>query len=807
MLALPVDSLLPDIVAALQRSPNLIVEAPPGAGKTTRVPPALLDAGFGNVIVLQPRRIAARLAARRVAFERGETLGETVGYQVRFEQIAGPKTRLRFLTEGVLTRKLLSDPELRDTGVVVLDEFHERHMEGDLALALLRRLQSSSRPDLRLVIMSATLAGERISAALGGCPVLRSEGRLYPLEVEYTPASSSPLEQRVAEAVERLIQAQPSGDILVFLPGAYEIRRCERALASLAARRNLLVTPLHGDLSPEEQDRAIEPAPQRKVILSTNVAESSVTIEGVRAVVDSGLHRVAKDSPWTGLPRIEVARIARASAEQRAGRAGRTAPGRVIRLYPQDDFLRRPEHDEPEITRRELTQACLDLHAAGVGGALELEWLDAPPREAVDKAEALLHRLRALDAAGRITALGRRMALLPLHPRLAALALAADELGAMEEGCLAAAALSVGERLPETPPHDALNDISVLIERRIEGRLRQTAQQIRRMLSTGRSQRKSSHADPLRLALLRAFPDRVARRRKGAELRMAGGIALQQAANSTVRKADLLVAVEVEERPDQGLPVARLVCAIEPEWLLDEFAELVTDREAVEWNRATERVDRVSSLLYDGLAIEESRGGVPDAAQAAELLTAKAIEAGLHRFTEMEDLDALRARVAFALQHAPLPAIDDDRIAAALRQACLGLASLRELEAVTREGGFLRILLHSLSKDAARLLDDVAPVRIKLPSGRNAKVHYADGQTPWTASRLQDFFGMRETPRIARGQVNLVVHLLAPSQRPVQTTQDLAGFWERLYPQLRKELSRRYPRHAWPEDPYQVQRG
>jgi len=851
VLVLPVDSLLPEIVASLRRSPNLVIEAPPGAGKTTRVPPALLDAGFGEVLVLQPRRIAARLAARRVAFERGESLGETVGYQVRFEQFAGPKTRLRFLTEGVLTRRLLSDPELQGIGVVVLDEFHERHLEGDLALALLRRLQQTTRPDLRLVVMSATLSrgersrdregavvdlspsparlcstngdtdttapsrsrlrfGERlhseddipVAAALGGCPILRSDGRLFPLEVEYTPHSAAPLEELVVEAVDGLVKSQADGDILVFLPGAFEIHRAQRALAGLAARKNLLLAPLYGDLTPEEQDRAIQPARQRKVILSTNVAESSVTIEGVRAVIDSGLHRVATDSPWTGLPRVEVMRISRSSATQRAGRAGRTAPGTVIRLYSQDDFLRRPEHDEPEILRREITQLCLDLHVAGVGNPLDLEWLDAPPAEAISKAEELLRRLRAVDERGRITPLGRKMAALPLHPRLAALAFAADELGAGAEGCIAAAALSTGERLPETPPHDSPNDLELIVERRPEARLRQVEQQLRRLVHP----RSGGDAVGLRRALLRAFPDRVARRRKGLELRMLGGVAVQQAKNSSVQRARLLVLPEIEERPDLGAPVARLVCAIEPEWLLDEFSELVTDSESVEWNRETERVERVSSLLYGDLVIDESRGGEPDTAQAAELLARKAVEAGLHRWADADALAELRSRVAFAAQYAPLQPLDDAAIQAALQKACCGLASLRELEQATGNGAFLRQLIESLGTGAARQLDEIAPERIRLPSGRHARVHYVEGQTPWVGSRLQDFFGLRDTPRIARDQVNLVVHLLAPSQRPVQTTQDLAGFWERLYPQLRKELSRRYPRHSWPEDPYQAEK-
>jgi ATP-dependent helicase HrpB len=564
-----------------------------------------------------------------------------------------------------------------------------------------------------------------------------------------------------------------------------------------------LLAPLYGDLTPEEQDRSIQPASQRKIILSTNVAESSVTIEGVRAVIDSGLHRVATDSPWTGLPRVEVMRISRASATQRAGRAGRTAAGRVIRLYSQDDFLRRPEHDQPEILRREITQLCLDLHVAGVGSPRELEWLDAPPAEAIAKAEELLRRLRAVDEHGRITPLGRKMAALPVHPRLAALAFVADDLGAGAEGCIAAAALSTGERLPDTPPHDSPNDLELIVERRPEAQLRQVEQQLRRLVRP----RSGGDAVGLRRALLRAFPDRVARRRKGLELRMVGGVAVQQARNSSVQRAGLMVLPEIEERPDLGAPIARLVCAIEPEWLLDEFPELVTDCESVEWNRETGRVERVSSLLYGDLAIDESRGGQPDAGQAAELLAQKAAEAGLHRWADADALAGLRARVAFAAQHAPLPPLDDAAIQAALQKACYGLASLRELEQATGNGAFLRQLVESLGAGAARLLDEIAPERIRLPSGRHARVHYVDGQTPWVGSRLQDFFGLRDTPRIARGQVNLVVHLLAPSQRPVQTTQDLAGFWERLYPQLRKELSRRYPRHSWPEDPYHAEQG
>ena len=345
-LRLPIDDLLPAIVRSLRSSPNLIVEAAPGAGKTTRVPPALLQFP-GEVLVLEPRRIAARMAARRVASELGESVGQTAGYQVRFEEFSSSATRLRFLTEGVLTRRIMGDPELSGATTVILDEFHERHLETDLALALVRHLQNTHRPDLRIVIMSATIETAGISQYLGGCPVLRSEGRMFPLEVRHTPYSADPLEQQVANALETVLCEQPAGDALVFLPGSAEIRRAMRAAEPLARRHNLLLAPLYGDLSPAEQDRAVQPGAQRKVIFSTNIAESSVTIEGVRIVIDSGLARVAGDSPWTGLPRLEIRRVSQASARQRAGRAGRTAPGTVIRLYPAEDYNRRPAHDEP----------------------------------------------------------------------------------------------------------------------------------------------------------------------------------------------------------------------------------------------------------------------------------------------------------------------------------------------------------------------------------------------------------------------------------------------------------------------------
>ncbi|MGB6942093.1 MAG: ATP-dependent helicase HrpB [Bryobacteraceae bacterium] len=773
---LPIDDLLPAIRESLGHSPNLVIEAPPGAGKTTRVPPALLAQVGGQVLVLEPRRLAARLAARRVAYELGEKLGETVGYQVRFEEVGGARTRLRFVTEGILTRRLISDPLLTGVDAVILDEFHERHLETDLALALLRRLQRTRRPDLWIVVMSATLDAAPIAAYLNNCPSLRSEGRLFDLAITHQPYSALPLEKQVAAALEGLIAQAPAGDVLVFLPGAAEIRRAERECRPLAARHDLLLLPLYGDLSPAEQDRAVSPAPRRKVILSTNVAESSITVEGVTAVIDSGLARMASDSPWSGLPTLEVARISKASATQRAGRAARTAPGRVIRLYTADDFHRRREQDPPEILRRELSELCLTLRAMGVSNPLELVWLDAPPSPAVTRAEDLLERL------GATRERARHMARYPLHPRLARLVMDAAERGAGEEGCRAAAALSAGARTPSC-------DLISLIDSPFDPTTERHFQQIRRIVRPPKTHAHHPHALPL--AILTAFPDRVARRRKDNQLLLASG---GSAVLGCDARAEFLVAVDIEDRSEHALPLVRLYCAIEPDWLLDLFPDRVKERAGVEWNRSAARVEAVSALLYDNLVIEERRSGAPDPEQAAALLAERAMEAGIEKFVDPEEWAQFLARVAFASEHAPIKKLE---VKEAFRELCRGLKSFADLK---NAGAGLIPQLEQ--RTGTRLLNEIAPSRIRLPNGRQTKVNYEAGKPPWIASRLQDFFGMRETPRIANGKVALVVHLLAPNKRPVQTTTDLTGFWQRLYPQVRRELGRRYPKHAWPEDPY-----
>ncbi len=711
---LPIDDLLPAISESLRAHQNLVIEAPPGAGKTTRVPPALLSLVRGQVLVLEPRRLAARLAARRTAQELGERVGDTVGYQVRFEEVAGARTRLRFLTEGILTRRLISDPKLAGVDVVVLDEFHERHIDTDLALALLRRLQTGSRPDLRVIVMSATLEAAPVARFLGDCPTLRSEGRLFELSIAHQPYSAAPLEKQVATALEILLADKHAGDVLVFLPGAAEIRRAARECQRLADKHQLLVLPLHGDLSPEEQDRAVSPAPQRKVILATNVAESSITIEGVTAVIDSGLARAASDSPWTGLPTLEVSRISKASATQRAGRAARTAPGRVLRLYTLDDFQRRPEHDAPEIMRRELSEVCLNLRAMGVGDPRKINWLDQPPEAAVSRAEELLERLGATGEKAR------RMAQYPLHPRLARLVMEALDRGAGEEGCKAAALLSAGARSESC-------DLLRLIDSELDPRAKQHFEQIRRRV---RPPKHATH-DPqaLPLSILAAFPDRVARRRKDQQLLLSTGGSAVLACPS---QADFLVALDIEDRSEHALPLVRLYCAIEPDWLIDMFADRVLERTAVEWNRTAERVEAVSALVYDNLVIQETRSGTPDPEQAAVLLAERALEAGIGRFVDEDALNEFLARIAFASEHANVVKID---VRSAFLELCHGLKSFAELKSA---GASLITILEQQVN--SRQLNEVAPARIRLPNGRQDQNTLRDGQSSVDRIQVAGFF-------------------------------------------------------------------
>nr|MBK7066496.1 ATP-dependent helicase HrpB [Deltaproteobacteria bacterium] len=853
MIALPIDDVLPSLLAALRASSSVVLEAPPGAGKTTRVPSALLDSGLAGdreVVVLEPRRLATRMAAKRVAEERGEPLGQTIGYQVRFEDVSSAKTRVRFVTEGVLTRRLLSDPTLSSVGVVVLDEFHERHLQGDLALAMVRRLQRGPRPDLKLVVMSATLDGARVAAFLGEgtTPATRvtSEGRRFEVAIEHQARTDErPLEQQVAGAVRALVKEGLDGDVLVFLPGAAEIRRAMSACASLATEADLLVLPLHGDLPSAEQDRAVAPASRRKVILSTNVAETSVTIDGVVAVVDSGLARVASHAPWSGVPTLKVAKVSRASATQRAGRAGRTRPGRCVRLYTKHDHDARPEHDAPEVQRMDLADTALALHAAGERDLRAFPWFEAPGSASVDAAERLLRDLGALDEGGALTATGRSMLALPTHPRLARVVVEGARRGLLEVAAGAAAVLGErdlvmsrrggglgGARDQDWSPSNGRSDVLAALdaldrateERFNPGVLRamgvdpmaaSAADRARKQLLTAvRRDRSLSNAplvapgndweDTLGLALLAGYPDRVARRLRGDEVALASGGSATLAATSEARGGAFVLAIDAEERTDhrgRGVQV-RTACVIEPEWLLELFPDGVIDAVEARWVAADERVDPVRVLRYRGLVLDESRAS--PSPEVDKLVTERLLEEarrkGLRSFVEDADaVDRWLARVAFVADRSPalgLPTDADALLELGLRQCCVGARTMAEV----RRAGLLDALRDGLTGPQRRALDELAPERVALGGGKMVRVMYEPGKAPWIESRLQDFFGCARGPAVAGGKVPLVLNLLAPNHRAVQVTTDLEGFWVKHYPAIRRELCRKYPRHSWPED-------
>ena len=815
---LPIDPLLPELVAALRTHGRAVLQAEPGAGKTTRVPVALLQDRLnrtGETWVVEPRRMAAMLAARHVAQELGEKAGETVGYRVRLDERVGPKTRIVYATDGLLLRRMLADPQLRGIDAVILDEFHERRLVGDLLALLVQRLRRTTRPELRLLVMSATLDTAAVAEWLGGAPVLNASGRQFPVAIEHaTLLDQRPLEDQVARAVRGLLAEQLDGDVLVFLPGAAEIRKCERALSGLASQHDLALRPLHGSLPIDEQERAIAPERQRKIVLATNIAETSVTLPRVVAVIDSGLARVARHAVWSGLPSLQLARISQASATQRAGRAGRVRPGRCLRLYTQHDHDTRPAFDVPEIKRADLAEAVLALRALDVAVA-DAQWLTPPEPQQIAQALDLLQQLGAL-AGERLSRRGEEMLRLPLSPRLARLVLAAAELGVVEEGCALAALLGDGAARHEAEDHaraaHGYSDLVVLLGQ-LRGRrdpvarqVEQTARQIRGQLRTPASAPPANREDAIARAVLAAFGDRVAKRRQPGSLdvELAGGRAAKLDARSQVTESEWLVAVDAEERRDGkgGATVVRLAQGVEPSWLLDAFPEQIETESRLTWNAARGRVMAHELLLYRGLVLDASVTPAQAGPQTAAVLQEAVQAEGLAAIADAEALERLSQRLTFAREQAGLPLPDlAVLLAASVGELCATRTSLAEV----RSADLFSILRHqvslSLSGKGQVQLDAAAPEQVQLPGGRKVRVHYPPGQPPWLESRLQDFFGQADGPRVALGKVPVVLHLLAPNMRPVQLTSDLAGFWTRHYPAVKKELQRRYPRHAWPEDP------
>jgi ATP-dependent helicase HrpB len=828
---LPIDPVLPDVTSALARHAGVVLRAPTGAGKTTRVPPALLEAGWakrGRIVLVEPRRLAARAAARRMAAERGGRVGDDIGYHVRFDRQSSRQTCVVAVTPGVLLRMLLDEPFLESASVLVFDEFHERGLDCDLALGMARLIQQTVRPELRLVVMSATIAADPVAAYLGGCPVVAGEGRQYPVEIVYEPRSDrQPLAVAVACAVERLLD-RTEGDLLVFLPGLYEIRQAARHLEPLAGARDLAVCPLHGDLPAGQQDAALLPLPRRKVVLATNVAETSVTVEGITGVVDTGLARLLVFDPAVGLDRLRLTPISRASAEQRAGRAGRTRPGVCLRLWSELAHRARAEQTEPEIRRVDLSGAVLHLACLGESDVLRFPWLE-PPREAsVEQARALLRRLGAIDDTG-VTALGRHLGRLPVHPRLGRLLVEGQRLGCPRRAALAAALLSERDpfppRLDDRPidhrraatPSDLLDRIEALEEFERSGHatgpwgtlnrgaarfVLQARNQLVRLLHQGIAEitikeiEEDDHS--LLRALLAAFPDRLARRREPGSRRglMVGGRGVRLAPSSAVSQAELFLGIDVDAGEKETL--VRQASAVKREWLPADRLQAATE---VFFDTDTEKVQARRRVRFEDLLIEESPAALPDAAQVAELLAGAAAEQ-IDRVLPPEDSPAglYLTRLGCLREWMPelgLPAFDESELRELLSWLCHGCRSFEDV----RRAGWLEAIQGRLTHEQRQAIEREAPERLLVPSGSRVALRYEASRPPVLAVRIQELFGLADTPRVAGGRVRVLLHLLAPNYRPQQVTDDLASFWTNTYPLVRKELRARYPKHAWPEDP------
>ena len=820
----PIALLLSRIRASLAEHPRLVLEAPPGAGKTTQVPPALLDEAWltgRKIVMLEPRRIAARAAAEFMAAQRGEAVGQTIGYRIRFEARVSDATRIEVVTEGILTRMLQDDPELPDVGAIVFDEFHERHLAGDLGAALALDVQASLRPDLRIVVMSATLEGTRVAEWLAA-PVLRSEGRAFPIRVEYPPARRGENEfAHLRRAVQQAL-AETDGDVLTFLPGRREIAQAQRMLAESTSDEEIL--PLHGELSLAEQHSALSPAETgtRRVVLATNVAESSITVPGVRAVIDAGLAREPRFDPNSGFTRLATVNISQASADQRAGRAGRVAPGITYRLWPES---RRLEPSRmPEIAQAELSGLALELAAWGVGSdaASALQWLDAPPSGALAAARDLLQRLGAIDAELRITSLGRDMLRLGANPRMAAAALRASEVLRP----LVADLLALVE--VRSPLRGGFNDdlrarVAALHRFRDGGArmardadsgalsaIEQAARGWRKRLGIRHGASGTPDALGVGNLLLHAFPDRVARQdsKDPRRYRLANGRGARLHEASTLFGEPWLVVTEARFDTRDSLILA--AAPFDPALLQHDYPQWFKRERVVRMN-ANDVFEAFEEVRFDAIVLER-RAVAVNAEDALPALLATARARGIAALPWNDAATRLRARVDWlrrAMPDAGLPDVADAALLDSLETwLAPALHGKRKLDALSSED-LSNAFAGLLDWPQRKLLDAAAPDAITVPSGMTRKLDYAAAThgneaiaSPVLAVKLQELFGLADTPRIARDRVGVTLHLLSPAQRPIQVTQDLKGFWERTYPEVKKELKGRYPKHPWPDDPW-----
>ena len=834
---LPIEELRDPLIASLRTGNRVIVEAPTGSGKSTQIPQMLLDAGIlgsGRAVILQPRRLAARMLAARVAQERKGRVGDEVGYRIRLDDASSSATRLLFVTEGILVRQMLGDPDLHGVSALIFDEFHERHLYSDISLAQALALQATRRPDLKIIVMSATLDTSSLAEYLEPCEILRSQGRTHPVVINYLnrePGDEKPWDL-AAEAAAAMLQ-KTEGNLLIFMPGAYEI---SRTISTLRVRlpSHIAALPLHGELPPAEQDAAVSSGGARKVIVATNVAETSLTIDGVTGVIDSGLARMAAFDPRRGINTLLIEKISRASADQRAGRAGRTAPGVCLRLWTEREHQRRIPREAPEIHRVDLSEVLLTLKAAGLASMEAIRWLDAPQTPALLRAETLLHDLGAVDHAGEITPMGRRMLAFPTHPRYARMLLAAQEYGCVRAVALMAALtqsrplLLKTDRKTEEERQDLFggggSDFLVMArafrwaeknqfradrcrQLAVHGdAARQTARVYDQFLSIAEGQRLDIDApaapdEMLARCILAGFGDQVARRR-GAGTNLCDivhgrrGLLTKESAASESR---LLVAAEISEI-GQGSGDVRvqlsMATAIDEEMLRDLFPEDFTDKNDFVFDTSNNRVVKRTEKVFRDLVLESIHRDAQPCEEASRVLAAALAEGDLPLPTWKEEADEWIHRVQWLAHYHPeleLPSFNEAERRAALESWCAGAVGYREV----KDRPALPALQSLLTGAQRSALDRLAPERFEIPGGRKARLLYKPtGQVTMSAS-IQDLYGVTAAPKLAGGRAEVTIEILAPNRRPIQITRDLASFWKETYPKIKPELSRRYPKHKW----------
>jgi ATP-dependent helicase HrpB len=839
--SLPIYEIERAIIARLQADRRLILSAPTGSGKSTQVPQMLLKHGLlgdGQVVVLQPRRLAARLLAARVAHELGVKLGDEVGYQIRFENVTSSKTKIRFVTEGVLLRQLIDDPQLRGVSVILFDEFHERHLYGDITLARALDLQEQQRPDLKIAVMSATLNAGDLEKYLSPCATLASEGRTFPVGIEYLPhrigLNGPPVWELAADVFRKYVRDGGEGDALVFMPGGFEISQTIEAIRNTSEAKGFIVLPLHGELQPKDQDAAVARYDRRKVVVATNVAETSITIDGVRLVIDSGLARMARYDANRGINTLLVEKISQSSSDQRAGRAGRTAPGTCIRLWSRPEHDERAPHELSEIKRLDLSEVVLTLKAAGVEDLRKFRWLEKPDEISLTHAEELIADLGGIDHAGKITAVGRKMLAFPLHPRYAGMLLAAQEYGCVHQACLVAALTQGRDLLLRNVGKDisiaredllgekASSDFWILMRAwsfafnhqfrldacRKLGIHAITAKQVgplfdqflRIAKDEGLDTRPNEVKDEnLQKCILIGFSDRVARRLDEGTLRceMVHNRRGVLARESVVQHSPLFIAAEIREIEGREVStILSLATAIETDWLRELFPDDLKSDLHVQFDAQQKRVLAAELLRFRGLALAAKRIDPPPAEAAARLLADEILAGRLLLPNWDHHVEQWLARLNLLCKECAdlqLPNISDGDKKSIIEQLCHGAISYKDI----KEREVKPVVMSWLSAAQRELLDKHAPERLTLPNGRTPKVNYEPGRAPFISLRIQELYDVNQTPKIALGRVPVTVHILTPGMKPIQVTQDLANFWREHYPKIKSELARKYPKHLW----------